>query len=45
MTDKIQNGQPFPRLEASVAGREEPMVLPDDLEGEASVVIFYRGHW
>lgn len=42
---KLQNGDRMPRIQAPALDEEEPMVLPEELEGEPAVVIFYRGHW
>ena len=42
--EKLENGDPFPTLEAPrVSGG--PMKLPGDLDGSWSLVVFYRGHW
>lgn len=42
---KLENGDRLPHIEASALDEEEPMALPEELEGEPAVVIFYRGHW
>ena len=40
----LRNGEHFPTITASLVGGGE-MTIPQDLEGQWAVVLFYRGHW
>jgi peroxiredoxin len=44
MHSRLQNGDCFPRLSIQTVGGGR-MVLPRDVEGSYSVVLFYRGAW
>ncbi|WP_158812560.1 redoxin domain-containing protein [Methylocapsa sp. S129] len=44
MTQPLQNGQLFPKLEIPAVGGGV-LSLPDDLAGFYGVVLIYRGHW
>lgn len=41
---RLQNGQPFPRLEVPAVGGGT-LALPSDLAGSYGVILVYRGHW
>lgn len=41
---RLENGDRFPTLTAPTVDGGET-TLPDDLEGDWAVLIFYRGHW
>jgi peroxiredoxin len=44
MARQLNSGDPFPQyLVQTVAGRT--FHIPEDLSGEYSVLLFYRGHW
>jgi peroxiredoxin len=44
MTRQLNAGDIFPTYQISIAdGRS--LVIPDDLQGEYGVIIFYRGVW
>lgn len=42
--DTIENGERFPELDARTTDGEE-VRLPDFVEGDWSILLFYRGHW
>lgn len=42
--DTLETGQRFPEMEARSTDGITVRV-PDAVEGNASVLIFYRGHW
>lgn len=42
--NRLENGDPLPSLTAATV-RGGEMTLPDDLEGDWGVVVFYRGHF
>ena len=44
MHTRLQNGDRFPDLSIRTVGGGE-MVLPRDVEGSYSVILFYRGAW
>ena len=44
MHSRLQNGDRFPDLSISTVGGGETL-LPRDLEGSYSVILFYRGAW
>jgi peroxiredoxin len=44
MHSRLQNGDPFPYLSIQAIGGAG-MVLPRDVEGAYSVILFYRGAW
>ena len=44
MHSKLRNGERFPALSIPLVGGGE-MVLPRDVEGSYSVILFYRGAW
>ena len=41
---KLTAGDMFPRLELEDANGQR-FVLPDDIETDFAIVLFYRGHW
>ncbi len=44
MAEKLDSGDPFPQIRLKLAGGGE-RVLPDEIETDHAVVLFYRGHW
>jgi peroxiredoxin len=44
MSQHLQNGQAFPKLEIPAVGGGV-LRLPDDLLGSYGVILIYRGHW
>jgi AhpC/TSA family protein len=44
MNTRLQNGDRFPDLSITTVGGGQ-MVLPHDVEGFYSVILFYRGAW
>jgi peroxiredoxin len=44
MHSRLQNGDRFPQLSIPTVGGGE-MLLPRDVEGSYSVILFYRGAW
>ena len=44
MSQRLQNGQIFPRIEVAAVGGGA-LALPGDLAGSFGVVLIYRGHW
>lgn len=44
MAQKLNTGDQFPQMTLSLVGGGS-VTLPDDLEGEYNLVLFYRGHW
>ncbi len=42
--DTLKTGQRFPEMEAR-STHGTTVQIPDAVEGHASVLIFYRGHW
>ena len=44
MRSQLQNGDRFPDLWIQTVGGDE-ILVPDDLEGFYSVILFYRGAW
>ena len=41
---KLENGDRLPSLTADRADGGS-MTLPEDVEGQWALVVFYRGHW
>lgn len=41
---KLENGDRLPSLTAPTVGGGS-MTLPDDVDGDWSLLVFYRGHW
>ena len=41
---KLGTGDVFPRIQLNSAGGN-PFTLPDDIDSEYAIVLFYRGHW
>ena len=41
---ELENGDRFPNLQVQVLDQDDPLTLPDDLDADASVLVFYRGH-
>jgi peroxiredoxin len=44
MTEKLDIGAAFPKLTLKLVSGGT-LDLPDDLEGNYKVILFYRGHW
>ena len=44
MTEKLDAGASFPKLALHQLDGSET-VLPDAIESDYAVVLFYRGHW
>lgn len=44
MAAKLDSGDSFPSTTLQLAGGGS-VTLPDDLQTEYGVVLFYRGHW
>ena len=44
MADKLNTGDTFPSLALKVAGGGT-LTVPDDLDSQYKVILFYRGHW
>lgn len=44
MSERLNNGQMFPRLQLPVIGGSA-LHLPDDLAGKYGVILIYRGFW
>jgi len=42
--DKLASGDTFPQLTLTAVGGEA-FVLPDCVETDYAIVLFYRGHW
>jgi len=42
--EKLATGDMFPQLKLKAAGGDE-FVLPDDINSDYAIVLFYRGHW
>ena len=38
-------GDSFPNLTLNLVGGAGTVAIPDDLEADYSIVLFYRGHW
>ena len=38
-------GDSFPNLTLNLVGGAGPVSLPDDLQADYNIVLFYRGHW
>jgi len=41
---KLGPGDLFPKMKLSIAG-EQDITLPDDIDTDFAIVLFYRGHW
>jgi hypothetical protein len=44
MSDMLVPGDTFPQLKLNIAGGDG-LTLPDDIDTDYAVVLFYRGHW
>ncbi len=44
MAEKLDAGDAFPQITLKLMGGGE-RVLPDEIETDHTVVLFYRGHW
>ena len=44
MAEKLNAGDPFPKLELKLAGGGT-LALPQGVGGRYNVILFYRGHW
>jgi peroxiredoxin len=44
MADKLNAGDPFPRLTLNLVGGTK-LEFPDGLDAKYKVILFYRGHW
>lgn len=44
MSEKLGIGAAFPKLTLNLVGGDT-LDLPDGLEGNYKVILFYRGHW
>ena len=44
MATKLTSGDIFPRLALNLAGGGT-LSLPEDIQTQLTVVLFYRGHW
>ncbi len=44
MGDKLRSGDKLPSLNLNLVGGGS-VTLPDDIETDFAVVLFYRGHW
>ena len=44
MTRQLNSGDIFPRYDVHTV-TAGTLRIPDDLSGEYSVLLFYRGHW
>jgi peroxiredoxin len=44
MSKQLVPGDQFPQLQLNIAGGDS-ITLPDDIETDYAVVLFYRGHW
>ena len=44
MSHKLRSGEKLPSLTLTLVGGGS-VTLPDDIETDFAVVLFYRGHW
>lgn len=44
MADKLNAGDPFPRLALQLA-QGGTLALPEGLDARYKIILFYRGHW
>jgi len=44
MNEKLDTGSQFPNMSLNLVGGGE-IKLPNDMDGNYNVVVFYRGHW
>ena len=44
MADKLNSGDPFPRLTLQLA-QGGTLALPEGLDARYKIILFYRGHW
>jgi peroxiredoxin len=44
MSDKLNSGDPFPRLTLDLTAGGK-LALPDGFDARYKVILFYRGHW
>jgi len=44
MGHKLRSGEKLPSLKLNLVGGGS-VTLPDDIETDFAVVLFYRGHW
>ena len=44
MNEKLDTGSQFPNMALNLVGGGE-IKLPNDMDGNYNVVVFYRGHW
>lgn len=44
MSKQLIAGDSFPQLRLNIAGGDS-LTLPDDIQTDYAVVLFYRGHW
>ena len=42
--EKLTSGDMFPQLKLKAAGGDD-FVLPNDIQSDYAIVLFYRGHW
>ncbi len=42
--EKLASGDMFPQLKLHAAGGDA-FTLPDDINTDYAIVLFYRGHW
>ena len=44
MADKLRSGDPLPAVTLNLVGGSS-VILPDEIQSDFAVVLFYRGHW
>lgn len=44
MADKLNAGDQFPQITLKI-DTNDTIILPDQLDSNYAIVLFYRGHW
>ena len=44
MTRKLEAGDQFPQINLNIVGGSA-ITLPDDIDTDHAIILFYRGHW
>ena len=45
MASQLDIGDSFPKVTLNLVGGGGTVTIPDDLEADYNIVLFYRGHW
>ena len=45
VANRLNIGDAFPKTTLNLVGGGGKVTVPDDLEADYNIVLFYRGHW